>query len=48
MEISRIINSFEDHGFIDRIVTNMLFDNFKEIYSYMGEKQSAARSFYEN
>jgi HD-GYP domain-containing protein (c-di-GMP phosphodiesterase class II) len=46
-EIIRILKQFSDRDLLDTAVVNLLLDNFKELLSYMSEKQVIAREFYE-
>ncbi len=42
-----IIRQFSDRQMLDKRITDLLSDNYNEVYSYMAEKQAAARDFYE-
>lgn len=45
--IVQIIKQFSDRSLLDTRIVNLLFQNYKEIFSYVAEKQAAAREFYE-
>jgi len=45
--IIQIIKKFSDRHLLDTRIVNLLFDNYEEIYSYVTEKQSISREFYE-
>lgn len=47
-EIIRIIKQYSDSRLLDGKIVSLLFDNFDGIFSHVSEKQSEARSFYEN
>lgn len=46
-EIMKILKRFSEKELFDVNIVNLLFDNYDEIYSYLIEKQAAARKFYE-
>jgi HD-GYP domain-containing protein (c-di-GMP phosphodiesterase class II) len=46
-EIHRIIKSQTDEGLLDKIVYELLFDNYESINTYVKEKQAKAKDFYE-
>ncbi|MDI6604551.1 MAG: HD domain-containing protein [Thermoanaerobacteraceae bacterium] len=46
-DIYRIIKMQSDEGFIDRIIVDLLFDNYDSISEYVKEKQASAKDFYE-
>lgn len=45
--IVQIIKQFSAGNRLDTRIVNLLFENYKDIYSYVVEKQAAAREFYE-
>jgi HD-GYP domain-containing protein (c-di-GMP phosphodiesterase class II) len=45
--IIQTIKQFSDRSLLDTRIVNLLFENFDEIFSYVAEKQSVAREFYE-
>jgi len=47
-EIYKIIKSQSDKKLLDSRIVNLLFDNYEIIDTYTREKQSNAKSFYEN
>ena len=46
--IIQIIKQFSDRRLLDDRISNLLFENYEEIFSYVAEKQAIAREFYEN
>ncbi len=45
--VVRILKQFSDNRLLDTRIINLLFENYEEIYSYVAEKQAAAKDFYE-
>lgn len=45
--IIQILKQFSDREILDTKIITLLFDNYNEIYSYVAERQSIARDFYE-
>ena len=45
--IYQIIKQFSDRRLLDTRIVDLLFENYEEIFSYVNEKQVAAREFYE-
>ncbi|MFH2012315.1 MAG: HD domain-containing phosphohydrolase, partial [Pseudomonadota bacterium] len=43
----QIIKQFSDRRLLDARIVNLLFENYEEMSSYVAEKQTAAREFYE-
>ncbi|MBF0558294.1 MAG: HD domain-containing protein [Nitrospirae bacterium] len=46
-EIDQIIKQLSDSSLLDARIVKLLFENYGEIYSYVIEKKSIAREFYE-
>ena len=46
-EVIQIIKQLSNRNLLDGKIVNLLFENYEEIFSYVTEKQSAARDFYE-
>lgn len=45
--VVQILKQFSDRHLLDTRLVNLLFENYEEIFSYVAEKQTAARDFYE-
>ncbi|MBI5097853.1 MAG: HD domain-containing protein [Nitrospirae bacterium] len=45
--IVQILKQFSEGQLLDKKIINVLFENYDEIFSYVTEKQSVAREFYE-
>ena len=45
--VVKILKEFSDRRLLDTRIVNLLFENYEEIFSYVAEKQTAARDFYE-
>ena len=45
--VVQILKEFSDRRLLDTRIVNLLFENYEEIFSYVAEKQTAARNFYE-
>ncbi len=45
--VVQILKQFSDRRLLDSRIVNLLFDNYEEIFSYVTEKQAAAKDFYE-
>ncbi|MBI4682067.1 MAG: hypothetical protein HY757_03075, partial [Nitrospirae bacterium] len=45
--IIKILKQFSDRQLLDSKIINLLIENYDEIYSYVLERQTVARDFYE-
>ncbi len=45
--VVKILKQFSDRRLLDTRIVNLLFENYEDIFSYVAEKQTAARDFYE-
>ncbi|MCL0061368.1 hypothetical protein M1N49_01450 [Thermodesulfovibrionales bacterium] len=45
--VVHIFKQFSDRRLLDTRIVNLLFENYEEIFSYVAEKQAAAKDFYE-
>lgn len=45
--VLQILKQFSDHRLLDTKIVNLLFENYEEVFSYVAEKQTAAKDFYE-
>ncbi len=45
--IEKILRQFVDRNLLDGKIVNLLFENYEEVFSYVAEKQAAAKEFYE-
>ncbi|NOY87344.1 MAG: HD domain-containing protein [Deltaproteobacteria bacterium] len=45
--VVQILKQLSDNRLLDTRIVNLLFENYEEIYSYVADKQNAAREFYE-
>ncbi len=46
--VVEILKGLSDRRLLDSKIVNLLFDNYEEIFSYVTEKQAAAKHFYQN
>jgi HD-GYP domain-containing protein (c-di-GMP phosphodiesterase class II) len=47
-EVTRILKDFASRSLLEKRIVDLVVDNYQEVYSFMHQKQTAARAFYES
>ena len=47
-EVTRILKDFSSRNLLEKRIVDLVVDNYQEVYSFMHQKQNAARAFYES
>ena len=47
-EVSGILKDYVSRNLLEKRIVDLVVDNYQEVYSFMKQKQNAARSFYES